>query len=447
MLTFLRPQSREAGFCDGLNRRDFMQIGGAGAAGLLSLPRILQAESELGVNNSGKGVIICCLTGGPPHQDMVDLKPDAPAEIRGEFNPISTNVPGIQISELFPRLATMTDKVAIIRSIVGGSFDHSTYMCYSGRALGGFVRLNWPAFGSMVSKLRGPVHQSVPPYVSLTHSCTYPYWAIPGEPGFLGQSYRPFEPTERDTQVLQPKMPMPRFMKRKQLLDDLQRTVDRSNLREGFDQFGNQAFDLLTSNKVADALNLENVPQKRRDRYGKGSLEPVKDGPPMYNPDFLLALRLIQAGVRVVNFNFSRWDWHGENFKQAKKNVPALDQALTGFLEHLYHLGLENDISIVVWGEFGRTPTINTQAGRDHWHHVTCALLAGGGMKTGQVIGATDKNAAYAIDRPVHFQEVFATLYHNLGIDPQHERVHNEFGRPIHLLDGDKMTPIPELVG
>jgi uncharacterized protein (DUF1501 family) len=226
--------------------------------------------------------------------------------------------------------------------------------------------------------------------------------------------------------------------------DGFRRDVDASGLMEGLDAFNQQAFGVLTSSKLAEALDFQKENPKCIARYGKGDPKPRGDAAPRMPEQFLVARRLVEAGARVVTVSFGFWDYHGNNFKTAREDMPMLDQGVTALVEDLHQRGLDKDVSVVVWGEFGRTPTINKDAGRDHWPRVSCALLACGGMKTGQVIGATDRLGGEASERPVDFQEVFATLYHNLGIDVTRATVPDLSGRPRYLVDG--FQAMPELI-
>ena len=226
-------------------------------------------------------------------------------------------------------------------------------------------------------------------------------------------------------------------------LDSFRRTLDHNEAMLGMDSFTERAFEVLASRRVFDALDLTKEDPRLRERYGVGDMRNEADGPPCCMDHFLMARRLVEAGVRVVTISFGRWDTHGQNFRSCRTRIPKLDVALSTLVEDLHLRGLDKDVSVVVWGEFGRTPKINKDAGRDHWPPVNFALLAGGGMRTGQVIGSTDKTAGYAKDRPISFQNVFATLYHNLGIDPA-SAVADRSGRPMYLLE--EQHPIRELV-
>jgi hypothetical protein len=230
----------------------------------------------------------------------------------------------------------------------------------------------------------------------------------------------------------------------RQSLDKLRRDIDASGMMEGMDSIDQQALDILTSSRLADALDLSKEDSAVRERYGKGDPNRYGDGAPRNLEHFLLARRLVEAGARVVTLNFGRWDFHSNNFSEAKNtHLPLFDQGLSALIEDLYQRGMDQDVAVVAWGEFGRTPKINTNAGRDHWPQVGGGLIAGGGLRTGQVIGATDRLGAEIADRPVHFGEVHATLYHFLGIDPG-VKLPDLSGRPQYIVDGHK--PMPELV-
>jgi hypothetical protein len=444
----LVSEQLHGGFCDGLSRRSFLKIGGL-AMGGLALPQILEAESKVSGGRSHKAIIMIFLAGGPPHQDMYDLKMDAPLEMRGEFKPIETNVSGIEICELLPRMAGMMDKLTVIRSIVGATNSHYAFRCMTGRHTANQPPGGWPSIGSTISKLQGPTSPSIPPFVGLQPKMLAMTWADPGQPGFVGVSHAAFKTMKdgRDNLRLQG-VSLERLGDRRQLLagfDRFRREVDASGTMDGMDAFRRQAFGILTSSKLAEALDLQREDVRVRDRYGRGTAQNVVDGAPKLLDQFLLARRLVEAGVRVVTLAFSRWDWHQGNFRRAREDLPMLDQGVTALVEDLHQRGLDKDVSVVVWGEFGRTPRINDKAGRDHWPEVSCALLACGGMRTGQVIGATNRLGEYAKDRPVHFQEVLATLYHNMGIDPNAATVTDLAGRPHYLVDENRQ-PLPELL-
>lgn len=458
MLTLLNRAARRSQFCDGISRRDFLIIGGTVAGGL-SLPSLLRAEAKQGVRSSHKALINIFLPGGPPHQDMWDMKPEAPAEIRGEFKPISTKVPGIQVCELLPKIAAMMDKFAVIRSIVDSRGPHFADQCMSPGLLP-----NSPSLGAWVSRIQGPACPDVPANLSLFYRTSHAPWGTPGVGGFLGASHAAYGLVDKydpgfaakTTKELAPDpgqlvlhdVTLDRLKGRLGLLQKLdahRSAMDSSPLKKTRDQFVEQAWSILASPRLVDALDISKEDPKIVERYGKGVPEYNADSAPRVTENFLVARRLVEAGARVVSLNFSRWDWHGSNFAQGRTEFPLLDNAVTALVQDLYDRGMEKDVSVVVWGEFGRTPTINKDAGRDHWPRVNSALLAGGGMRTGQVIGATDKQAGEVIDRPVKFGEIHATLLHNMGIDP-HQAIPDAEGR-IQRPVLAETNPIPELVG
>lgn len=437
------------GFCDGLSRRSFLKIGGL-ALGGLTMPQIMQAQAASGSRHTHKGIIMIFLPGGPPHQDFFDLKMDAPAEVRGEFKPIRTNVPGIEICELLPLLAQRMDKCVPIRSIVGASGAHDAFECLTGRRNnsqqppGG-----WPCLGSALSKLEGAAHPSMPPFVGLSPKMGHMPWSDAGQAGFLGVAHAPFKPAgEGKGDMVLNGVTLDRLADRKTLLasfDNFRREADASGMMNGLDNFNQQAFGVLTSSRLMEALDIEKEDAQVRERYGKGDSRNRDDGGPKLMEQFLVARRLVEAGSRCVTLAFSRWDHHGDNFGACRQDMPLLDQGVSALIDDIHSRGLDKDISVVVWGEFGRTPQINSNGGRDHWPNVSCGLLFGGGMRTGQVIGSTDRLGGEAKDRPVHFQEVFATLYHRLGIDVNQVTVNDFSGRPQFLVDRG-YQPMPELI-
>ena len=458
MLTLLRKSASRGRFCDGLSRRDFLIVGGSMAGGL-SLSSLLRAEAQQGIRPTHKSIINVFLPGGPPHQDMWDLKPEAPAEIRGEFKPIKTNVPGIQVCELFPKLASMMDKLVIVRSIVGARGPHYAEQCMSPR-----MDADSPTLGAWVSRLEGPACPEIPPNLSLFYRTSHGPWGTPGGGGFLGAPYAPYGLVDKydpghkaeSTKNLAPDpgqlvlrdVSLDRLKGRRELLtklDQWRNSVDASPLKKERDQFIDQAWSILASPKLVEALDITREDPKIVERYGLGVAAYLDDGAPRVTENLLVARRLVEAGARVVSLNFSRWDWHGNNFGQGRTEFPLLDNAVSALVQDLHDRGLDKDVSVVVWGEFGRTPTINKDAGRDHWPRVNSALLACGGMQTGQVIGATDKQAGEVIDRPVTFGDIHATLLHNLGIDP-HLAIPDSQGRLQRPVDAES-SPIAELVG
>jgi hypothetical protein len=425
------------------------------------------------VRNTAKGIIMVLLPGGPSHLDTFDLKPDAPAEIRGEFRPMPTNVPGMEICELMPRLAREADKFTLIRSLVGFRDDHNTHWCTTGweshppmdssPIVPGFPPGDWPSIGSILSKCFGPLVPGVPPCVDLTPmeaDARFILRTPPGQPGYLGAAHAGFEVNSVDRRnIMLNGISTTRLADRRALLasfDQFRREVDSNGLVAGLDEFQRQAFEVLTSPRLAEALDLSREDSGIRARYGLDRSYPnERDGKTLLD-QFLLARRVIEAGARCVTLAFSRWpfgrmlkgdynwDWHKNLFEEARGALPLFDLGMSAMIQDLDERGLLNDIAVVSWGEFGRTPKINANAGRDHWPNVCSALVAGGGMRCGQVIGSTGAWGEQPKTRPVHFREVFATLYQRLGIDTTTTQFTDLAGRPQYLVADHR--PLPELV-
>jgi len=440
MLTFLGHGKR---FCDGLTRRSFLRVGSL-AMGGLSLPHLLCAEQQSGT--STRSVIMIYPSGGLAHQDTFDLKPNAPPEVRGEFKPIATNVPGFQIGEVLPRLAACADKFAVVRSLVGLIDEHSSFQNTTGFNMNVTKREGKPHFGSVIAKVQGQADPVVPAFVDLFPVMQHKPYNSPGA-GYLGRAANPTRLDGSDLAVMKlQEMTTVELNDRRRLLEQvnsLRRTMDGPE-RATMDTVYQRAFDVLTSSKLVAALDVTKEPEKIRDRYGRGSTRHLGDGAPMWNDQLLMARRLVEAGARCVTVAYGFWDTHGRNFEHLRRHLPLFDQGISALIEDLHVRGLDRTTTIVVWGEFGRTPKINKDAGRDHWSRVNSVLLAGGRMKTGQVIGSTDASAGEAKDEPIHYQDVLATIYHNLGIDP-HVMVYDVSGRPAPILPGT-VRPIDRVV-
>jgi hypothetical protein len=430
--------------CDGVSRRGFLKVGFLGLAGLTLADHLRLQAAAKKENRPTKdtAVILFWLGGGPSHLDMYDLKPDASAEFRGEFNPIKTNVPGIDIGEHLPYEAKQMDKMAIVRSAFHTNAGHGMGAHWM---LTGWVptieindNLN-PSCGSVVAKMRGANAPKVPPYV-----------CVPNPPGsanaaYLGVAYNPFSPSSdpnsdgfrvRDLK-LPPRVDLARFSGRRELLrgmDGVRKDVDISGAAEGFDRFYQDAFDIVTSRATRDAFDIHKEDQRVRDRYGRDS----------WGQSALLARRLVEAGVTYVTVNMGGWDTHGNNFAELKRRLlPKYDRAVAALVEDLHQRGLNKKVLVMSYGEFGRTPRINKDAGRDHWPNAMSILFAGGGLKMGQVVGSTDAKAENPKTRASSVGDVLSTMYHVLGIDWKHE-FYDAAKRPLAILS--EGTPIAELV-
>ena len=430
MLTFSGKSM--SNYCDGVSRRNALKIGAMGLGfGAMNLADLYRLEAASGKKTT-KSIINIHLGGGPSHQDMWDLKPDAPVEYRGEFNPIKTNVSGVSICEHFPELAKIADKFVVIRGLVGNVNEHSPNTTQTGysqnalRAIGGA-----PAIGSVIGKLQG-YNDGVAPFVTD---------GVGLSAGYLGPKYKPFSPNDVQRILQLKRIDAEHLNNRANLLksvDVLRRDADARGQLEAADAFSKRAVDVVLSGKMADALDLRKEKKESLERYVGN-----RQGRLRNNERFLRARRLVEAGVRCVSMSWGGWDTHGQNFRTLKQQLPALDRGISALIQDFEDRGMLDDVTIAIWGEFGRTPRVNNNAGRDHWPRVAAAFIAGGGMKYGQVVGASDRTAADA-DKPVHVQEVLATMYHNMGINPETTQIIDPQGRPRYLLE--KRTPLSELV-
>lgn len=450
-------------------RRGFLTIG---AAASLTLPQLLRAEEATGRKRS---IINIHLDGGPPHLDLIDPKPKAPVEIRGEFEPIPTAIPGLQISELMPRVASAAEQFVFIRSLVGSEGRHHAFQCQSGfdektmSSIGGR-----PAVGCVLSKLFGRPDDPAPTFVDLMQG--RPLVRNSARPGFLGPSYKPFRP-DLSKQFARPleagmqrelanlganhsvelklgaHLDANRLQDRTRLLarlDRVRRQIDNSGMMSALDRFQQQAVGILTSGRLADALDLEQIHAKELARYTAdvripGAVQSTTSEDGRAIRKFLLARRLIEAGARCVSVSISDFDTHSNNFPRIRHLGPIVDFGLNALVADLRERNMLDDVLIVVWGEFGRTPRVDPKnGGRHHWPKVGMAMLAGGGLRTGQVVGETDRTASEAITRPVTHQDVFATLYERLGVPLNRTTIKDPSGRPQYLLDHG--APIRELI-
>lgn len=424
---------------DILSRRQFLRVGALGPVGL-TLADVLRQRADAkagGRATRDTAVIQVYLGGGPSHLDTYDPKPDAPAEFRGEFGPVATNVPGVRLCELFPRQAKVMDRLAVVRSLHHDSADHGagSHWVMTGYASAepnprGNDR---PSVGSVVAKVRGSNRPGLPPYVAVPKPPAFAY------AGYLGAGYNPFG-LDADAQVrdLDPPegMTSGRIEDRRGLLarlDRVNRRRDSSGTMAGMDRFTEEAYAMITGPSARKAFDLTREDAALRDRYGRTG---VGEG-------CLLARRLVEAGVTFVTVTDGGWDHHNQVFENARKKAPPLDAAVSTLVEDLHGRGLADRVLVLVWGEFGRTPRVNGGAGRDHWPGAFSAVLAGGGLKTGLVVGATGRKGEAPTERPFRPEDVVRTVYHVLGVDPLREFV-NDAGRPVPALNQGR--PIAELI-
>ncbi len=429
------------------NRRDFLTLG---AMGCLSLANVLRAQAAENPVRCHKSVILIHMTGGPSHIDTYDLKPSAPVEYRGDFKPVATNVPGLQISELMPMQAKMMDKFAILRDLQFHNelpFDHDPHEVFSGFP----PKFRRPPLGSIVSRVKPPKSLALPPYVSLCkHKAAIAERLHPEDPLYAGMGHRPFAPISRDMDNLRVELPQGRLDNRRGLLrrlDNIRREIDQRGDMQAMDEFTERAFAMMTSPDVLGALDVSREPEHVRQRYGPDQeyyfyTFPGRRPFVWQSSKFLAARRLAEAGVPVVTMNIGEWDHHGIESNGPESDIaskisemlPWWDRSITALVTDLDERGLLEDVLVVAWGEMGRTPRINRQAGRDHWQESGFALLAGGRLQTGQAIGGTDRLGARPRGNPHTPQNVFATIYRHLGIDPA-TTIPDLDGRPRHLLD------------
>ncbi len=450
MLTFFNGDGER--FCDGISRRSFLRAGGLALGGLaLSDFLRLQAQGAVAPGKRGKSVIMICLGGGPSHVDTYDMKPDAPSEIRGEFHPIKTNVPGITITEMLPRQAKIADKFAIVRSATWEEPDHQRIEIFTGFP----KRQRRPSFGSYVSRLVRAYDPALPKFVSLKGDDGE--IAEAEQPLWVGAQHRAFVPNNQGLRSLEVsrQVDLSRLKNRKELLgelDGLRREVDASGEMRAIDAFSGQALDMLTSGKARRAFDLSDEKPETLDRYRAGGnkfMYSHSSSPVTWDWEaFVRARRLVEAGVPFVSMQVGLWDHHCADglpslFESYRSLLPPYDHCLSALITDLHERGLHNDVCVAVWGEFGRTPRINKFGGRDHWPAAGSVLFSGGGLKMGQCVGATSSGGEYPITRPYNPQNILATLYHVLGIDPA-ATIPDHNGRPQYLLDDRE--PVKELI-
>ena len=429
------------------SRRDFLRAGGLGLCGVGALD-VLRAHAAPGAAPRARQMIVCWLGGGPPHTDMFDMKPDSPEEYRGQWRPIPSNVVGLQVGELLPRLAQRADRYTVIRSVstLNKPGDHSQAPLYW---LTGNPRLTtgsdeYPMYGSVVQRLR-PGPADLPTHAVLGEVDVHTHNALARS--FLGPAHAPlvFDPMkDKDsvTRMLTPELEVPALDRNTDLLralDTRLRQNDRADeLIAGLDQYQQTAFNLLRSPKLRQALDLSKEPARALDRY---RVKPKQSRYPAGDPlHFLLARRLIEAGVPVVHFNLGYWDWHGDNFTAGRQQMPMFDAGLSALLDDLEVRGLLDSTIVLALGEMGRKPKIDNPkaagAGRDHWDYAQFVLAAGGGFRGGCVVGATDRLGERVTDKFYKVESFGRTLYHLLGIDPD-TVVTTPANRPVKLVVED----------
>jgi hypothetical protein len=417
--------------CDGVSRRDFLRVG---ALGSLALPTLLRAEST--GKTRAKSVILVFLGGGLSHHDSFDPKPEAPAEVRGNYKPIATNVPGLQISEMLPRMAKVMNRLTLIRSGAHNNDHHETATNWvlSGRFGSAFG--DFPAMGAVVAHEKGFTGK-LPPYVSVPRNPSFT-WEL-GKSAYLGGRYESFKTGDPNAasfrvQDVDPTetLSSDRTARRKSLLaavDDLAAKVEGNDAISTYDEFRQRAATMILSTEARGAFAIDQESSKLRDRYGRST----------FGQSCLLARRLVERGVRFVTVNFGGWDHHSKIWDGLKGRLPELDTGFSALIEDAGTRGLLKDTLIVCMGEFGRTPKINKDVGRDHWGPAASLLIAGAGVKEGFVLGSTDKQGAYVTRRPVAPADVAYTIFDSLGIDPR-KFLNSPDGRPIEILDKGEMV-------
>jgi hypothetical protein len=435
-----------------MSRRSFVQIGVAGMASV-ALPQVLRAKEASvanGVSKKDTSVILLWLDGGPSHMDLYDLKPNAPTEYRGIWMPIRTNVPGIEISELFPLQAKLADKFSLVRSLHHDTGDHFAgghYMLTSrGGATGVDTTGRYPSIGSIVAKVCGPRRDGMPAYVGVPYAMS-----IGLRPGYFGANYlglehNPFEtegdPNAANFQIsninLASGLTIDRLEDRRGLLqriDLMRRSVDASGTLVAIDRFDQAAYDLVAGAAARKAFDIGSEDPRIRDRYGRHT----------WGQSTLLARRLVEAGCTFVTAHFGGWDHHWDLQRGMETYLPIVDKAVSALLEDLSLRGLSDRVLVVLCGEFSRTPRMNDGGnggpplkmgtpGRDHWGNAMFCLMGGGGVRGGQIVGSTTAKGESPKDRPLEPRDIHATIYHVLGVDPSVSFL-NHAGRPVPAID------------
>lgn len=429
--------SRRSKACDGTTRRDFLKVGALGTTGLL-LTDLLRARATATANGQptrNTSVVWLWLGGGPTHVETFDPKMTAPAEFRSTVGAVPTNVPGIELGGVYPKMAQVMDKLAVVRSFAHTNSGHGggTHWVMTGYnfppADNGQAQVK-PGFGAILSRFRGPNNpqSGLPTYVRMN--------GIQGDgPAWLGASYAPFDLAGNARNNMNLQITMDQLAERQNLLDtfdNVNRDIDASGLMDGLDSFETQAMQLLTSN-AREVFDINRESQSTRDRYGSSQL----------GTQLLTARRLCEAGVGFVTINYGGWDMHGNIANAMNQRAPAMDHAVAAFVEDVHQRGMSDDILLVISGEFGRTPRVNNGAGRDHWAPLSTLALAGGGLRMGQAIGESSERAERPRTRPISPQDLMATVFHVLGM-PQNLHYNDNTGRPMPMISGGQV--ISELV-
>jgi len=431
-------------FCDGLDRRGFLRVGSVAGLSLANVLRLQAAQADpANARRRDVNCIFIFILGGMPHQDMWDFKPNAPAELRGDFHAINTNVPGIQLTDLLPHTAGVTDKLAILRSLTHGDSDHGRgfHIMMTGNIPGpgdfNATKNNnvHPSLGSMVARMSNWA-ETLPPYISV------PCFLHSGGPAFLGPACAPFvietDPASPEFAVRDVVLPEgvtgDRAQRRRDALyelDRFERSVDSLSRDErALDSFYERSYRLMTSARAREAFDLRREQNTVRERYGMTSLGQC----------CLLGRRLVEAGCRFVSIENGHWDTHRENTRSLRDLlVPSFDRALATLVADLDERGMLDSTLVVVTTEFGRTPRINNMAGRDHWPQAFSIVMAGGGIRRGITLGATDRIAASVTDRPITPGDMAATILHAVGIDAA-TTLHTPLGRPVELASGGRVV-------
>ena len=428
--------SRNGTTCDGSTRRDFLKVGALGLGGLM-LPDLLRARAAAkaeGKPTKNTSVVWLWLGGGPTHIETFDPKMSAPMEFRSTVGAVKTNIPGVEFGGVFPEMAQCADKMAVVRSFAHQNSGHGggTHWVMTGYnfppADNGQAPIK-PGLGSILARHRGPnnAKTGLPTYVRMN--------GILGDgPAWLGSSYAPFDTGGNARGNMNLKVTLDNLAERRSLLktfDTLDRNLDRSGLAHGLDDFEKQAFDLILS-RARETFDITREDPRVRDRYGKGLGEQM-----------LMARRLCEGGVGFVTLHYGGWDMHGGIAQAMKSTAPQVDRAVAAFIEDTTNRGVDQDILLVITGEFGRTPRVNGGAGRDHWAPLSTLALAGGGLKMGQVVGQSNAKAEVPKTTPITPQDLMATVFHVLGV-PQDLHYKDPSGRPTPMVDGGK--PIAELI-